>query len=139
MMRTYSELIKMNTFEERFNYLKLNGQLGAETFGFDRYMNQMFYHSTEWRQIRNHVITRDNGHDLALPDDKYQILDRIYIHHMNPISPEDIKRSTDLLLNPEYLICVCKRTHDAIHYGSDSPEYQLVERSPNDQCPWKKR
>jgi len=137
MIRTYQELILLPTFEQRFNYLKLNGSIGTQTFGFDRYLNQMFYRSKEWKKIRNQVIVRDNGCDLALKDN--EIFGRIYIHHMNPIQVKDILDQSDYLLNLDYLVCVSMDTHNAIHYG----DYSLllrgpVERTPNDTCPWKK-
>ena len=115
-IRTYSELIQIPTFEERYEYLKLNGRGGEETFGFDRYLNQMFYKSPEWLRIRNFVITRDNGCDLAMPGREIRG-NKILIHHMNPITVEDILNRSDFLLNPEYLISTIKNTHDAIHYG----------------------
>lgn len=118
MIRDYSHLITLLTFEDRFQYLKLNGKIGEETFGFDRYFNQKFYRSKEWKDIRNYVIARDHGCDLAIPD--REIHDRIFIHHMNPIGIRDIKDATEYLLNPEYLISVSKQTHDAIHYGDES-------------------
>lgn len=139
-IKTYSELIKLKTFEERFEYLKLDGLVGEETFGFDRYLNQMFYESSEWKRVRNFVITRDNGCDLASFD--HEIYDdRILVHHMNPIGKEDIINKTDFLLNPEYLITTIKSTHDALHYGDDSilKDNMFIERKPNDTCPWKIR
>lgn len=137
MIRTYQELILLPTFEQRFNYLKLNGSIGTQTFGFDRYLNQMFYRSKEWKKIRNQVIVRDEGCDLALKDN--EIFGRIYIHHMNPIQVKDILDQSDYLLNLDYLVCVSMDTHNAIHYG----DYSLllrgpVERTPNDTCPWKR-
>lgn len=136
-MRTYSELIKLLTFKERFNYLKLDGEVGKDTFGFDRYLNQIFYRSPEWKHIRDEVIIRDNGCDLGM--EGYEIGGRILIHHMNPITMEDIKVRSDLLLNPEYLISTVHRTHNAIHYGDEN---QLITgpiiRTPNDTCPWKR-
>lgn len=136
-IRTYSELILLPTYEERFDYLKLDGLVGKETFGFDRYLNQIFYRSPEWKSIRDHVIIRDNGCDLGI--DGREIFGRILIHHMNPISKEDIVNRSDFLLNPEYLICVSKLTHDAIHYGDeDLLVKDPIVRRPNDTCPWKK-
>lgn len=136
-IRTYSELIKLRTFEERFRYLQLNGQVGEETFGFDRYLNQKFYNDPEWLRIRDQVIIRDNGCDLAMPD--REIKTRILVHHMNPIDKEDILRRSDFLLNPEYLICTIKATHDAIHYGDESKLIIMPpERRPNDTCPWRR-
>ena len=135
-IRTYSELIKLPTFEERFDYLRLDGVVGKDTFGFDRYLNQQFYRSSEWKRIRNQVIVRDNGCDLGI--DEYEIHGRILIHHMNPISIEDLQCMSDLLMNPEYLICVSHRTHNAIHYGDESLIVTApIERSQNDTCPWR--
>lgn len=136
MARTYQHLLTLSTFEERFRYLKLDGKVGQETFGFDRYFNQEFYRSTEWKQIRNWVIARDQGCDLAIFD--RQIFGRIYVHHMNPISLDDIKDATDYLLNPDYLICVSKETHDAIHYGDGSLLIcsKPIERAPGDTRLW---
>lgn len=133
-IRTYSELCKLKTFRERFDYLSLNGLVGQETFGFERYLNQKFYSSREWRQIRNRVIDRDQGRDLGL--DGYDIYGQIVIHHMNPIVTYDIVHSSDILLDPEYLICTSKATHNAIHYG-EMIEEPVVERKKNDTCPWK--
>ena len=137
-IRTYSELSKLKTFRERYEYLKLDGTVGEETFGFDRYINQMFYKSEEWKRIRNYVITRDNGCDLGIPDRK--IVDSvILVHHMNPITKEDIFNKNEILLDPEYLITTIKPTHDAIHYGDESLlADDLVIRSKNDTCPWKR-
>ena len=137
-LRTYSELIKLPTFKERFEYLKLDGRVGEDTFGFDRYLNQAFYHSEEWLKIKREVIIRDNGCDLGISG--YEIYGRILVHHMNPVRVDDILKQTDILLNPEYLISTCKRTHDAIHYGDERTlaQNQIVERRPNDTCPWRK-
>lgn len=136
-LRTYSELKQLKTFEERYEYLKLDGQVGADTFGFDRYLNQVFYKSPEWRSIRNEVIVRDNGCDLGI--EGREIHTKILVHHMNPISKKDILERSDILLNPEYLITTVKRTHDAIHYGdSDTLIKDPIERSANDTCPWRK-
>lgn len=135
-IRTYSELITLPTFIERYRYLKLNGRVGEDTFGFDRYLNQIFYQSKEWRSIRDYVITRDNGCDLGI--DGHKIYGRILIHHMNPITADDILKRSDLLLNPEYLICTIKNTHDAIHYSDESLLItDPIERSKNDTCPWR--
>ena len=135
-IRTYSDLITLPTFKERYEYLKLDGIVGEETFGFDRYINQIFYKSKEWLEVRDYVIIRDNGCDLGI--ESHEIHNRILIHHMNPIRKEDILNRSDILLNPEYLITTTKRTHDAIHYGDknillDTP----IERIKNDTCPWK--
>lgn len=138
MIRTYSELCKIKTFEGRFRYLKLDGLVGKETFGFDRYLNQIFYNSPEYRKIRQEVILRDNGCDLAFKN--YEIAGKIFVHHMNPISKEDILERSDFALNPEYLVCVSHLTHNAIHYGDETllPKTELIERKPNDQAPWRK-
>ena len=136
-IRTYSELMKLATFEERFRYLKLVAQVGKETFGFDRYLNQEFYHSKEWKSIRDEVIIRDNGCDLGVPG--YEMSKYILIHHMNPITKDDLIHQTDFLLNPEYLICTSKKTHSAIHYGDEKLLLEtLIERSKNDTCPWRR-
>lgn len=137
IIRTYHELIRLQTFEERYEYLKLDGVIGEDTFGFDRYLNQMFYTSKEWRKLRNDIIVRDGGCDLAIPEREI-IGQTILIHHMNPISKEDIINNTEYLLNPEYLICTIKNTHDAIHYGNKETLYKgLVIRTKNDTCPWR--
>ena len=136
-IKTYSELITLPTFEDRYEYLRLGGKVGEETFGFDRYLNQVFYKSDEWRAIRDYVIIRDNGCDLAMID--REIHGRILVHHMNPISAEDIARRSKYLLDPEYLICTTKITHDAIHYGDSSLLITApIERSKNDMCPWRR-
>lgn len=136
-IKTYSELINLPTFEERYKYLRLQGSVGADTFGFDRYLNQQFYRSTEWKRIRDQVIIRDNGCDLGSED--RPIGGRIIIHHMNPITATDIHHATQMLLNPEYLICVSHSTHNAIHYGDEELLIpNPVERSKNDTCPWKR-
>lgn len=136
-IRTYSELITIPTFEERYRYLRLNGKVGEDTFGFDRWINQTFYKSKEWLAVRDYVITRDMGCNLAMAD--REIYGRILVHHMNPIRVEDIVRRSDYLLNPEYLICTDKITHDAIHYGDEG---LLIiappERTRNDTCPWRR-
>lgn len=137
MIRTYSELCRLRTFEERYEYLRLRGDVGKETFGYDRIFNQRFYTSKEWERVRNFVITRDLGCDLGIPG--YEIKGMsIYIHHMNPITLEDIECRTEILLDPEYLITTCHSTHNAIHYGRDAIFSRgPVERKPNDTCPWK--
>lgn len=135
MIRIYRDLKQLPTFQERFEYLKLNGKVGEETFGFDRYFNQRFYRSKEWKDVRNYVITRDYGCDLAIFD--REIFGKVLIHHMNPISLDDIRHSSDYLLNPEYLICVSKQTHDAIHYGDSSLlTLEPIVRKPNDTILW---
>ena len=135
-IKTYSELITLPTFEERFAYLQLNGVVGQDTFGFDRYINQNFYQSDRWRSIRDQIIIRDNGCDLGV--EGYDIYGTILIHHINPITLEDIKRESEFLLDPEYLITTTHNTHNAIHYGDTSllPETP-IKRSRNDTCPWR--
>lgn len=136
-IKTYSELIKLPTFKERYRYLRLTGRVGEDTFGFDRYLNQIFYRSAEWKRIRDKVIVRDNGCDLGI-DDRI-IYGKILIHHMNPITDRDILDATDILLNPEYLICVSHITHNAIHYGNeDLLITEPIIRTKNDTCPWKR-
>lgn len=138
MIRTYTELSKLKTFEERFEYLCLNGEVGKETFGFDRIFNQEFYRSVEWRRVRDQVIIRDCGCDLGIPG--HEIYgQRILIHHMNPISLEDLERRSEILMNPEYLITTIHNTHQAIHYGDADLLIKLPpERTKNDTCPWKR-
>lgn len=136
IIRTYSELITLPTFRERYKYLRIGGTVGTDTFGFDRYLNQVFYKSDEWKSIRRHVIIRDCGCDLGI--EGHEIHERILIHHINPISEEDILGRSDFLLNPEYLISTSHRTHNAIHYGDDSILIDTpLERRKNDTCPWK--
>ena len=137
IIRTYSELITLPTFEERYRYLRLGGNVGEETFGFDRYLNQTFYKTKEWRALRNHIIVRDCGCDLGVSD--REIYGRIIIHHMNPITVDDIKRRSEFLLNPEYLISTSHNTHQAISYGDEGLLITMpVERSKNDTCPWRR-
>lgn len=137
-IKTYSELIALDTFEERFEYLKLDGKVGEESFGFDRWLNQSFYKSKEFRQVRNEIIVRDHGCDLGIRD--REIIDEmILIHHINPITKYDIINKTDFLLNPEYLITTIDNTHRAIHFGNKEMLYQPpIERFENDQCPWRR-
>ena len=135
-IRTYSELITIPTFKGRYEYLRLKGIIGEETFGFDRYLNQSFYRSREWMDIRDYVIVRDNGCDLGMPG--HEIHGRILIHHMNPITKEDILRRSEFLLDPEYLISTIKLTHDAIHYGDENLLMdEPIVRTKNDTCPWR--
>ena len=135
-IRTYSELITLSTFEERYKYLQLSSSIGEETFGFDRYLNQNFYRSKEWKRIRDFVIIRDNGCDLGVED--RTIYGKIIIHHMNPIRTKDIQDVSDYLLNPEYLICTTHQTHNAIHYGDENLLVRNpIERIANDTCPWR--
>ena len=136
-IKTYSELSKLTTFEERYRYLRLGGRVGEETFGFDRWINQMFYKDPEWLKIRDEVIIRDNGCDLGI--EGREIYSRIIVHHMNPITKADILGRSEFLLNPEYLICTVKNTHDAIHYGDENLLITLpMERNVNDTCPWRR-
>lgn len=137
MTRTYSDLCRMRTLEERFDYLALGGEVGASTFGFDRWVNQQFYRSTEWRQVRDIVISRDNGYDLGSPD--VPVRGPFTIHHMNPLTMADIENATDNLLEPEFLITTGLRTHNAIHFGDASmlPMREFVERRPGDTIPWR--
>ena len=135
-MRTYSELIRLLSFEDRFAYLKLDGRVAEDSFGWDRWVNQRFYHTSEWKRVRDQVIVRDMGYDLASRD--HEITGQILIHHMNPISLEDLVEHQELVLDPEFLICTSKLTHNAIHYGDinllPSP---MIQRSRNDTCPWR--
>lgn len=135
-IRSYSELIRLPTFEQRYEYLKIGGIVGESTFGFDRYLNQSFYKSREWRTLRDKIILRDEASDLAIKD--YPISKWIVIHHMNPITEEDIDERIDDILNPEFLVCVSLRTHNAIHFGDESllPDIP-IERFKNDTCPWR--
>lgn len=136
MKKTYKELKKLKTFEERFDYLKLNGIVGQETFGFDRFLNQEFFHSNEWRRLRRQIIIRDEGCDLGILDREIQGC--VYVHHMNPIRPEHFETvDLEVLLNPDNLICVSFDTHQAVHYGDESLlPTQLIERTPGDTKLW---
>ena len=137
MIRTYSELSRLKTFKERYEYLRLDGVVGENTFGFDRYLNQAFYKSKEWKDIRRFVIIRDNWCDLGV--EGCEIHTNIIIHHMNPIRQDDILSRTDLLMNPEYLITTTLNTHNAIHYGTEELLATApISRSKNDTCPWKR-
>lgn len=135
--RTYNGMSMLRTFEERFNYLNLVGFVGDDTFGYDRYMNQAFYKSKEWQQVRSFVIVRDNGCDLGIQD--RPIGGHIYIHHIDPITPEDIKQGSPKLLDPNNLVCVSFETHNALHYGTSEYAHKddVVVRKANDTCPWK--
>ena len=134
-MRTYSELSSLTTFEDRYRYLRLRGIVGAETFGFERHLNQSFYRSSEWRRVRNDVILRDNGCDLGIQD--RLIPDRVYIHHMNPLSPESIRHGYEEARDMEYLISVTHNTHNAIHYGDENLLVaDHVDRAPRDTTLW---
>ena len=137
LIRTYKELSRLKTFEERYRYLQLKGSVGRETFGFDRYLNQVFYQrNPKWKAARDRVIIRDNGCDLGI--EGREIYGKIIVHHMNVVTLEDLERDSDILYDPEYLISTMHTTHNAIHYGD---EHLLmldpIERKPNDTCPWK--
>lgn len=135
--KSYNEMIQYPTFEERFRYLKLGGSVGADTFGFDRYLNQKFYQSAEWKSVRDQVILRDRGCDLGVPG--RDIYGRIYIHHINPLTIDDVSNLSPAMLDLNNLVCVSMDTHNAIHYGDE--EYLnrnvYVERKPGDTCPWR--
>lgn len=137
IIKSYSELIMLPTFKERYEYLKLGGKVGEETFGFDRYLNQMFYRTREWKDFRREIIVRDMGCDLGIEDREIQGL--IIVHHINPIPKfAIIERKLDILLNPENAICVSHNTHNAIHYGDDNLLVLApIERKQNDTCPWR--
>lgn len=136
MNKTYSELCEIKSFEERFEYLKLNGIVGTDTFGFNRYLNQILYRSSEWKKIRNKIIIRDNGCDLGV--EGYDISGRILIHHINPITIEDVRNRNSIIFDLNNLITVSHNTHNAIHYGDkDLLITGPVERKLNDTCPWK--
>ena len=138
-LRTYTDLCKLETFKERYNYLRLGGRVGEETFGFDRYINQMLYSSEEWKQTRRAVIIRDCGCDLGIEDREIPDGVTILVHHMNPISKDDILNNIQYVLDPEYLISTMKNTHDAIHYGDEELLYQdLITRTEGDTCLWKR-
>lgn len=135
--RCYSELQKLKTFNERFDYLKIGASVGQETFGGSRYLNQVFYKSKEWKNARRLVIIRDRGCDLGI-DDRIIFGESPIIHHMNPITSSDIVNRNPDIYNPEYLICVSVNTHEAIHFGDKNLlQEEYVERKPNDTCPWK--
>lgn len=136
-IRTYTELSRIMTFNDRYEYLKLGGSVGKETFGFDRYLNQIFYRSQKWKSSRDYVIIRDNGCDLGVPG--FEIYGKILIHHMNPITIEDIEKESDFLFDPEYLIATTLTTHNAIHYGDVSLlAAEPIVRTRNDTCPWRR-
>ena len=135
-IRTYTELCKIKTFDERFKYLQLNGSVGVDTFGFDRYLNQSFYRSREWKKIRDAIILRDNGCDLGI--EGLDIRGPIFVHHINPITKKDIYQRSEKLLDLNNLICCSFKTHNAIHYGDASLLIdEPVSRAPNDTCPWR--
>lgn len=136
-IKTYSELSKLKTYEERFKYLQIGGRIGIETFGYDRYLNQVFYNSPQWKKVRDQVIIRDNGCDLGL--EGYTIPGKVIIHHINAITVDDVLEANPEIFDPEYLICVSHATHNALHYGDDTYplKFQVTERKPNDTVPWK--
>lgn len=137
-IKTYTELSKLPTFKERYQYLRLGGRVGKETFGFDRWINQFFYQrSREWKRVRDHIIVRDNGCDLGV--EGHEIHGKIIVHHLNPISMEDFERESEFLLEPEFLICTTHNTHNAIHYGDENLLLTgPIVRTQNDTCPWKR-
>ncbi len=136
MIRTYRELCKRKTFKSRYNYLRLRGTVGQDTFGYDRYLNQFLYRSSVWKSVRNEVIIRDSGCDLGIPG--YDVVDKIVVHHMNPITEDQIENVDDIMFDPDFLICTSHRTHLAIHYGEESllPKPMVVRRS-GDTVPWR--
>lgn len=135
-MRTYQELISLPTFLDRYNYLRISGHVGEATFGFDRWLNQKLYRSHEWKRVRREVILRDDACDLAYPG--FELYDHVLVHHMNPITVEDIIHRLDFVLNPDYLVTVSYETHRAIHYGDEGLlPLEPTERRPNDTCPWR--
>lgn len=136
MIRTYAELIRIPTFEERYRYLQLRGTVGEETFGFKRWLNQEFYHSDEWLSFRDRIIVRDGGCDLAV--DGFEIFGSIIIHHLNPIIYEDILNRNPCVFDPNNVICTKLSTHNAIHYGDENLLIKPpIERTKNDTCPWR--
>lgn len=135
-IKSYSELITLPTFEERFEYLRLNGTVGSETFGHDRYLNQTLYRSPEWKRFRHKIIIRDNGCDLAC--EGYEIYEKVLIHHINPITIKDILERNPMVFDPENAVCTILNTHNAIHYGDDSLIIKApIQRRKNDTCPWR--
>lgn len=136
MFKNYSDLRVLPTFKQRFEYLKLNGHVAEETFGFDRYINQLFYSSDDWKRVRDLVIMRDLGCDLGV--EGFEIFGRVMVHHMNPITVDDITNRKEIILDPEFLVCVSHETHNALHYGNINMLcLDVIERTPNDTCPWK--
>lgn len=137
LRRSYHELARFKTFEERYEYLRLSGMVGQSTFGSDRYLNQALYTSPEWKSFRNRIIIRDNGCDLGI-EGRDVLGDRIIIHHINPLTVEDVENRSPVIFDPDNVICVSHNTHQAIHYGDQSLlQKDPVERTPNDTCPWK--
>lgn len=139
LVKSYSELSKFKTFEERFEYLKTESKVGEDTFGYDRYLNQILYTSKEWRNFRNEIIARDNGHDMGLEDTKYEIPGMAVVHHINPVTKEDILNRDPAVFDPENAITLWDKTHKAVHYGKlDTVPKEPPERKKNDTCPWRK-
>lgn len=137
-IRTYTELLTYNDYDSRLRYLKLNGSVGLETFGYERWLNQRLYSSREWRQLRDYIIVRDNGFDMGLKE--HPIPGKVIVHHMNPITVDDISEASEMVFNPEYLICVSLDTHNLIHYGYvNSKDMTSIERLPNDTCEWRSK
>lgn len=138
-IRTYSKLQLLSNFRDRYDYLRIGGAVGKETFGYDRYLNQALYTSSRWRKTRQYIIIRDNGCDLGI--DGFYIQDMILVHHMNPLSIRDVEEERDEIFDPEFLICVSRQTHNAIHYGDEAqlPQFTFIERCKFDTCPWKAR
>ena len=134
MIRTYSDLVQLTTFEDRFEYLRLVGKVGFPTFGHERWMDQHFYTSSEWRRIRNEVIARDNGFDIGVVG--HPISGKIIVHHMCPLDPEKLEQSDETILSPEYLISCSIMTHNAIHFGDAAPDHKPIERRPGDTLLW---
>lgn len=136
-LKSYSELKELKTYEQRFKYLQIGGRIGIETFGYDRYLNQMFYNLPNWKKVRDQVIIRDNGCDLGL--EGYSISGKVIIHHINPITIDDVLEGNPEIFDPEYLVCVSHATHNAIHYGDETypRKFEVIERRPNDTVPWK--
>ena len=137
MIRTYSELVTLPTFLERYRYLQLGGSIGVETFGYDRYLNQILYRTAEWKRFRNKIIVRDNGCDLGC--DGYEMFGKILVHHINPITVDDVLNRDPKIFDPDNVISTCLNTHNAIHYGDESLLItEPIERKPNDTCLWKR-
>jgi hypothetical protein len=134
MIKTYSEVIRLSTFEERYDYLRTRSSIGEQTFGSDRQLNQMLYTSSRWRRIRDQIIIRDSGFDLAMPG--YNIVDYPIIHHINPITLDDIENDNSIIYDPQNLICTSFDTHNAIHFGNGLKETKIITRTPNDTSPW---
>ena len=137
MSKSYSELIQLPTFLERFRYLQIGGTVGADTFGHGRYLNQILYRTAEWKRFRNRIILRDQGCDLGCKG--YEIFGKVLVHHINPITIEDILRRDPIIFDPDNVISTCLDTHNAIHYGDESLLItDPIERKPNDTCPWRR-